>query len=395
MAKLYVFNVCMRSDKKKKIIIASEIFPPDMGGPATYAYKLAGELASQGFDVSIVTYGNPKNKLQIANCKLQIVNRKIPLPFRYWIYAWKLLNISKGADVVYAQGPLSAGWSAMTVKKITGIRLVVKIVGDQAWERARQFGLTNTLLDEFQTQKTSGKIARIQKIQKEVLKSADDIITVSQWFKGIIVRWGIDSGKINVIHNAVEIDTKFKSQNPNLDLDGDVILTVARLTKWKGIDTLIALMPELLEKNPGFRLVIVGDGPERENLKSQISNLKLEDKVIMTGKLTREELYEYYRRAMMFVLNSGYENWSHVLVEAMNCGVPVIASKEGGNPETVRDGVDGLIVKYNDKRDIKNAIFRILEDSELRNNLAINAKRRVEEYTFSDMVDLTKRVLFG
>ncbi len=385
----------MRSNKKKKIIIASEIFPPDIGGPATYAYKLADELASQGFGVSVLTYGNPKNKPQIANCKLKIVNRKIPLPFRYWIYAWKLLNMSKGADVIYAQGPLSAGWSAMTVKKITGIRLVVKIVGDQAWERARQFGLTDALLDEFQTQKTSGKIARIQKIQREVLKSSDDIITVSQWFKGVVVRWGIDSGKINVIHNAVEIDSKFKSQNPNLDLDGDVILTVARLTKWKGINTLIALMPELLEKNPGFKLVIVGEGPEKENLKSQISNLKLEDKVVMTGKLTREEICVYYRRAMMFILNSGYENWSHVLVEAMNFGVPVIASREGGNPETVRDGVDGLIVGYNDKQGIKNAIFRILDDAEFRNNLAINAKRRVEEYTFDDMVDLTKRVLFG
>ncbi len=384
----------------KKIVIAAEIFPPDIGGPATYARKLADVLVSEGYSVSVVTYGGTEASSLISSARpvggdyqLLVTNRNIPLPFRYFVYVWKLFWVSRNADVIYAQGPLSAGWPAILVKRVLGIRLVVKVVGDQAWERARQAGKTQLLLDDFQKQVTTGKIRSIQNIQKDVLKGADAVITVSHWFKGIIAGWGIDPSKITVIHNAVKKQLATGDRQLTIP-KGDIILSVGRLVKWKGFEILIKIMPELLKVNPNFKLVIVGEGPESEKLKDQCSKLKLEDAVIFTKKLHKEDLAEYYSVAKMFVLNSGYENWSHVTVEAMHAGLPIVISNEGGNSETVQEGKLGVLVAYNNAEEIKNAIVELWNDPKKREELSKNAREYVESYTFNDMLEKTKNILF-
>jgi len=389
-------------DKKKKVIIAAEIFPPDIGGPATYSVKLAEDLVKKNYEVVVLTYADIskksrriKNQENSKGYKLVTISRNLPTILRYYVYGFKLILIATGADVIYAQGPLSAGLPASMVKRITRARFVVKVVGDQAWERAIQFGQTNKLLDEFQNKNLKGKIGGIRKIQNNVLRSADSIITVSNWFKGIIKQWGIPGGRVKVIHNSVDIGYGLERVSQGLKpVDEDIILTVGRMTKWKGIQALIEIIPELLERNPKFKLVVVGEGPELENLRSIVCSLKLTDKVEFTGKLSEEDVTIYYSKAKIFVLNSGYENWSHVLVEAMFHKIPVIASQVGGNPELVKNEQTGLLVEYNNKESLKCAIIKLWSNHGLTQKLVNNAYRQVSSYKFSDMVDLTLSVLF-
>ena len=125
-------------------------------------------------------------------------------------------------------------------------------------------------------------------LERVVVKKADVIITPSEYLKKLVIGWGVPEDKIKVIYNAyTEQNNKFQAFVPssgrgvsNFKFQGDVIISVGRLVPWKGFGALIEIMPELFKENPNFKLLIVGEGPQKENLKSQISNLKLNEKVI-------------------------------------------------------------------------------------------------------------------
>ncbi len=151
------------------------------------------------------------------------------------------------------------------------------------------------------------------------------------------------------------------------------LLTVARLTKQKSIDTLLAALVEL----PAARLRIIGDGPERAALEGQTRELHLTDRVEFLGALPQRELPRYYREAAVFVLPSIREGMGLVLAEALLCGAPVIAANSGGVTDIVRDGETGLLFPERDARALAEAIKRLLNDRALAARLAQKGAERV------------------
>ena len=346
-----------------KIIIATGIFPPDIGGPATYSETMARELTRRGFEVAVITYAD-RSKNQEAGIKKQgygivRISRIYPKGLRHFVYFWKLLRISRGADVVYAQDLISAGLPALAATKLLRKKFALKIVGDYAWEQHAQRSTTSLKfpisnfqfpnIEEFQKEKYGLRTELLRFLERVVAKKADVIITPSEYLKKLVIGWGVPEDKIKVIYNAyTEQNNKF--QVSNFKFQGDVIISVGRLVPWKGFGALIEIMPELLKENPNFKLLIVGEGPQKENLKSQISNLKLNEKVILLGKVSHAELEAYLKMAKMFVLNTAYEGLSHQLLEALAAELPVVTTNVCGNPEVITDGENGILVDFNDKR---------------------------------------------
>ena len=408
-----------------KIVIASGIYPPDIGGPATYSQLIARELTKRGIEVSLICYSDKRRYTQIvseqrseyadtrgkfqrksaypegqdqrvsANFKVVRILRKHNVLLRYWNYFWNLLKLVKGADAIYAQGPLAAGFPALLVSKILRKKFVVKIVGDYAWEQFqnKKSKIKNKKfidIETFQRNKYDFLTELRRKIQKLVVKSADKIIVPSKFLKKIVIGWGVREDKIFVVYNAASgVENVEEKLNP----EGDIIISGGRLEPWKGMDVLIEIMPDLLKENPNFRLIIVGYGPEKENLKSQISNLKLEDKIELIDKLSHKELLEYFKASKMFVLNTGYEGFSHFLLETMAIGLPVITTNICGNPEIVKDGYNGLLIEYNNKEQLKDTILRLWEDKKLREKFIENGKKTTEQFTLEKMINETLSVL--
>ena len=144
-----------------KIVIAAGIYPPDIGGPATYSELIAREFAKQKIKVKVICYSDKKSDDVVR------ILRKHNILIRYLLYFCNLLKIAKGCDVIYAQGPLGAGLPAMWTSKILNKKLVIKIVGDYAWEQGvNQFGVKD-LIGPFQKKKYNRKVERIRKIQKK------------------------------------------------------------------------------------------------------------------------------------------------------------------------------------------------------------------------------------
>ena len=124
-----------------KILIATGIYPPDIGGPATYSSLLAKKFPKRGFDVKIVTYG-PAG-----------ISRKIPKGLRHLIYFFVCFFKAFGKDVIFAQNQLSAGLPAMIVAKIIGCRFFIRIAGDSVWEVAKQKNRVKENINDFQKKK--------------------------------------------------------------------------------------------------------------------------------------------------------------------------------------------------------------------------------------------------
>jgi len=375
-----------------KIVIASGIYPPDIGGPATYSRLIAREFIKRGIDATVICYSDEKKEFIDQEEKFEILRilRRHNILFRYWLYFWSLFKLAKNKDVIYAQGPLAAGFPAMLVSKILKKKFVIKIVGDYAWEQGvNQFRLKD-LIEPFQSKEYNFKVELIRKMQKLVVKKADKIIVPSEFLKKIVSEWGINPGKIFVVYNSAP---EVKDIKGDLKIGGDIIVSGGRLEPWKGMDTLIEIMPDLLRENSNFKLVIIGYGPERDNLKFKIKNLKLENEVRLIDRLPHRELLEYFKTSKIFVLNSGYEGFSHLLLEAMAVGLPIITTNVCGNPEIVKDGYNGLLIDYNNKTQLKEAILRLWRDEDLQRKFSENGKRTVANFTSEKMINETINAL--
>lgn len=373
----------------KRLVIAAEIFPPDIGGPATYSNKLAEELANKGWLVKLICYST---KIENDNYSFPIVRilRGQSTLKRYGQYFWHLLGLAnKDCDLIYTQGPVSSGLPAIIVGFLLSKKVIVKITGDYAWEQARNSGQTEISIGEFQTQNPTGKIGWLKKIEIFTCKQANNVIVPSKYLKGIVKGWGIDENKIKVVYNA------FESGNFELTSHKDTnqIISIGRLVPWKGFEVLIDVVADLVLKNNfDFKLRIIGEGPEKEKLEKKVKELNLDNTVIISA-LPHQRVLDQLLLANLFVLNTGYEGLSHTILEAMSAGVPVITTNVCGNPELITDGQNGLLVEYNNKEQLKSAILKLYNNPELRQKFVENSKEVLKQFTFKEMINHTVTVL--
>lgn len=385
----------------KKVLITTGIFPPDIGGPATYGETLANALVARGFNVCVLTYsrkfrtGNFGSKYKF---KIVRVWGKWPIWIKHFIFGAKLFGLVRKHDTVYALNVWSAGFPSLIVSRIYRKKFIVRIAGDYAWEVGIGKGKINVLIDDFQQLNKKGWNKILHKLQGWICKKADTVIVPSKYLSGMVKSWGVPEPQIKMIYNGVSFrpsDLSKEEARNKIGVHGNIVLSVGRLVSWKGFRMLIKIMPQLLNLNQFARIVIVGDGPDRESLNSMVKNLGLEKKVYLVGKKTKEELAVYLAAADMFVLNSGYEGFSHQVLEAMACGVPVVASAIGGNKEVITQGENGFLIKHNDEFNIVEAIKALWNDKELKGHFVEKGKETIGKFSLEKMVEETIKILNG
>lgn len=378
-----------------KILITTGIFPPDIGGPASYSKLLAVKL---GADATVLTYSSVWNFKDGGDQSYKIIRvwNKWPKGIKHLIFGIKLLGLVRKCDTVYALNVWSAGFPSLIASKIFRKKFIIRIAGDYAWEIGAGNGRVNLLIDDFQKAKKNGWVGLLYKLQGWICRRADTIIVPSKYLAGIVKDWGVPALKTKVIYNGVDFgrsDLSKEEARNKIGIHGNIILSVGRFVPWKGFRMLIKIMPNLLELNQFVRLVIVGDGPDKKNLESMIKNLGLDKRVFLVGKKSKDELAVYLSSADMFILNSGYEGFSHQILEAMVVGVPVIATAVGGNKEVIKQGENGFLVKYNDEFNIFEAIKALWNDKDLGNRFVEEGKKTINKFSSEKMVEETIKAL--
>jgi glycosyltransferase involved in cell wall biosynthesis len=207
----------------------------------------------------------------------------------------------------------------------------------------------------------------------------------------MVIGWGADPQRVQVIYNALDasnyqltLSREAARQQLGWSSENHYLLTVARLTAWKGVDYLIDALVHL----PDIRLVVAGDGPQLNVLQTRAVERNIANRIIFLGKVPHDHIPLYVRAADYLVLYSGYEGLSHTILEALYAGTPVIASQRGGNPEIVRNGENGLLVKHPDL-DALVAVLKRAFEVDMQHRLAANTRQGLERFSWPQRVEQT------
>ena len=177
---------------------------------------------------------------------------------------------------------------------------------------------------------------------------------------------GVDPGKIRVVANGVDTDKFYPMdrlearRRLGIAADAKVLISVGALVERKGFHRVIDVLPELIETNPNLHYLIIGgvsaEGDMRAELEQQVQRMGLASHVHFLGTMPPMELKWPLSAADLFVLATSNEGWANVFLEAMACGLPVIATDVGGNAEVVCRSELGTIVPYNDQPALRDAL---------------------------------------
>ena len=328
-----------------KIILATPIYPPEIGGPAIYTQKLKEGLEKRGHSVKIVSYQGFK---------------KYPQPLRIFLYFLALFKSAKECDFIYAFNLISCGLPACCVSKIAKKQFFVRIGGDFLWERAVESGRTQKPLREYYEDPEVFKERFWMWLMKKVFNQTRKIIFTSHFQKDIYLKFfNLNERKAVIVQNPFP--------RPNFQIvagkpaNNYQLLYAGRLLKLKNLDFLIRVFNKVLSKtDKELTLKIIGGGPAEEDLKFKIKSLKLESSVFFESSLPQSELFEEIRRAYLCLLPSLTEITPNFALECLKLQKPILLTKETGYYEALKDNL--IFIDPRNELDLEEKIIYLLDE---------------------------------
>jgi glycosyltransferase involved in cell wall biosynthesis len=344
-------------------------------------------LQQRGFEIEVITYGEADAPTTYPY-HITRISRRQSIPRRVFAMARAILQAGRHADAFFVS---DYGLPVALANLILHKPSLLKNVGDFAWEFStrRHWIPTGQTIDEFQTASHSWRVNLLRQVQRWYALAADTVVAPSQYSASLVLGWGIAANKVRVIYNALDPITNNQSRadaRRELQLDSaPLIVTVARLTPWKGIVHLIRALPQVRDSVPNTRLIIVGDGPERAALEREAAPLS--EAVTFVGAQSLESVHLYLRAADVFALFSAYEGLPHTVLEAMQVGIPVVVSNAGGNPEVVAQGETGWVVAQGDEHALAVALGEALQNPAEAKRRAQTAHSQLDRFSWARLVD--------
>jgi glycosyltransferase involved in cell wall biosynthesis len=364
-----------------RIVLVSGIYPPDIGGPATHVVDLRDELLRRDHSVTILTaWDGPAVDL---GPELIRFPRVWPWPARMAAVTTWLVRHASRYDVVYATGLQAA---AVAGAKVAGRPVVVKIVGDLAWERGRRLGLTAADFDAFQAGRDRGdvRVRAMRWLQNAALRGADEITAPSETLRATIEGWLGGPVPVEIIPNGVRPPPRGVRRSAAAPF-----VYVGRLVAHKRVDRIV----EAVATVEGARLEIIGEGPEADRLTDLAGALEVEDRVALRGAVGHDDVIGTLSRAAALVLASDYEGLPHVVLEALACGTPVVSPPVGGVPEVVTDGKNGLLLSDASVGSLAAGVRRLREDRGLAMKLRAGAREAGKAWRIERSADGVEALL--
>lgn len=328
------------------LCIVTHTFLPHVGGIERVVYEQCKRLIDKRFDPMVLTHRNYTEKDYIFNgikvrCYDSVnIGFRLGIPYAIpQIRSFKtFLESVKSSDIVHVHGHpyLSSFFAAKIAKRYSKPLVLTQ---------------HNTFIEYENLWDTVERVNDLA-IGKQVIGEADKIIVVSNATRGYVSSLGADPEKTEVIHNGVDLN-RFRPlpairnelrEKLGFSRQACVVLTVRRLVYKNGIDTLIESAKISIVKNPELVFVVVGRGPDFLDIKKKVAQLGMEKNFRLTGFVSDGDLPLYYNVADFFVLPSkSGEGLPLVILEAMACGLPVIATNVGGSSEVLDERYGKLV----------------------------------------------------
>ena len=357
------------------ILITVGIFPPDIGGPASFVPKISNFLVENGHNVKIICLSEVGNNHIEDNLDVIRIRRSNSLPIRWLKTIYQIVKNGRNSDLIFVNGlGVESTIAALILKK----KLIRKIVGDPVWERAYNQKKTIESFDEFQNNKHSFLIEVQKLLRNWSVNSAEVVITPSDHLKNFVSELGFNN-EILKINNGVDITDIKRTNVHKADIN---LLIISRLVIQKNINIVIEAM-ELLD-NKNVKLSIIGEGGEFNKLEGVIHELNLQNRVQLLGKIDNNKISQFLLTADIFIQASDYEGLPHSVLEAINYEIPILSTEVGGCKDLLNDGERGFIIPIPpDKKIIAENIIYIINNKDEATKRADAAKVFIsKEYSF-------------
>lgn len=358
----------------------TDTYFPQINGVGTSVHTLADSLRKQGHQVTIFTPTDPN---QPENEGDNII-RMPSMPFVFirqfrmgLLYSPKeLAKIARlHLDIVHTQTEFSLGMFGKILSKALNIPMIHTY---------------HTMYEDYVHYIINGALitpSMAKEFSKIFCNSANAVVAPTEKVQNFLNSYGVTK-PISIIPTGIQIDKFRKSRYDPLDIallkealgidsNKHVILSVGRVAREKSLDVLIQAMPKLLEQIQEAILVIVGDGPVKEELIALSHSLHVEEHVLFTGAKPWDEIGKYYQLGDVFVSASVTETQGLTFIEAMAAGIPVIAKKDECIKDIIKHGENGLLFQNNDE--LSSLLINIFKDSEKLDYLSGNTLEYVEE----------------
>ena len=369
-----------------KVLVTVGIFPPDIGGPATFVPKIANYFQNElNYEIDILTLSDSKNLDIEDKFFVKRIDRNLPIIYRWLKTIFTIYKLGKNKDLIFVNG---LGTESTIANIFLKKKIIRKIVGDPVWERAYNKGKVSENFDEFQVKNYGFSISLQKKVRNFSIKNSDIVITPSQHLKNFILNLGFKN-KIETIHNGITIPEESAKKFTN---DQTNITIVSRLVTHKNIEKIIAAISDL--NNSLIKLNIIGDGPELNQLQSIASRSNNKENVIFHGKLHRDDINSIFLKSDIYVQASNYEGLPHSLLEAMSYGIPVLCTPVGECKELLGNEDRGYELDLPVSKDnIKSKINEIISDKNIASKKGEDGKVFVTEtYSLTNTFKLYKNL---
>lgn len=356
-----------------KILLVTPIYPPDIGGPATFIPNLGNHLASKKHKIVTITLHEINNKLIIFeksnSNELIRINRKLPFVIRQLITIVCIYIKGLRSNIIFANGLFEEAYFANAFLRKP---LICKVVGDPIWEKR---GRKNKSIEEYKglTDLNLREKIRLNLFRKS-LNSASLVISPSKKIIEALKTYGV-STTMNYLVNSVP---KYEIHETKSEYE---LITICRLVKWKNVDQIISVAKRL-----NLKLAIIGDGPELKNLQKISENHG--GLIKFFGKTKEKDIRELLAKSEIYINFSDYEGMSFSLLEAMMAAKAIIISNNQGNSDTI--AADNCIkVNVNDVASLEKAVENLIQNKSEISRLGRLARNQAEK-TYSDGIQMNK-----
>lgn len=367
-----------------KILMLTWEYPPRIvGGISRVVYDLSHRLIKDGYEVTVITYKDgdvPEFENDNGVKVYRVENYMIhPNNFTDWVMQLNFNMIAKANQLISQQGKFDiihahdwlVAYSAKSLKNSYEIPIVSTI-------HATESGRNSGIHDDTQRY--------INDTEWLLTYESSEVIVNSKYMRSELQRlFGLPYEKINVIPNGVNlnsydgIDRDYEFRRKYARDDEKIILYIGRLVYEKGVQNLIGALPKILSYYNDAKLVIGGKGGMIDELRQQVDNLGLNDKVYFTGYLNSKQVKKMYKCADIAVFPSTYEPFGIVALEAMLAGIPTVVSDIGGLDEIVQHKGNGMKAYAGNSNSIADSVLELLYNKELSEKVSKNAQADVKQ----------------
>ena len=370
------------------ILVVNFEFPPLGGGGGIFTRDLVKELARKhAVDVLTTHYGDLKRKEAVDNYTIY----RVPVLGRSSFHTASMFSMllfpisgaakgiqllrNKKYDVINTHFAVPTGPAGLILSRFSGVPNVLSLHGGYIYDPTKKLSPHRHAILRWAVRSVINSATKVVAQSTNTKRNAEEIYRPDKSID--IIPLGMPEPRFSAVNRRAL----------SMQEDKFYLISIGRLVKRKGYDTLITALSIMRQKEHDARLILMGDGPERHNLESQSAELNISDRVTFLGAVSDERKFQYLSASDLYVLSSLHEGFGIVLLEAMFCGLAIVSTNDGGQVDIIKDGRNGVLVQPSDADALANAISALLKDSGRRQQIGATNKSDVKQYTISAVTE--------